>query len=616
LIDNVNNSSYLDVLPNPNGESRLRCRSVSGRPFRFAPDLAGVRLADVPRDLVAGLSVAALAVPHGMAYALVAGVPQEMGILAAALPAVVAALLGSSRFLVTGPTNPTALLLGASLVAPASAAGAGLPLAEVLAAALLSGLIVLGFGLLRFGRAARFLADPVVVAFATGVGALIALAQLPLLLGTSAGASADAGLLPRAWLLARAAFAALAVADVRALTLGLGVIGLVVVLRRLDRRIPGALLALAAAALLAHALGWTGGEHGLLRVGALPSAALAFHAPQPGLFPAVASTAFALALLGSVQTVTAVRALGAPPGERVDSDRELFAQGAASVTAGLVGALPTAGSLTRSALLKGAGGRSRLAALTSGVVVLAALPLLAAGLAAVPLAALAGLVVLSGLELFDLRALRRASLTRGDALILAATLAATLWIDLVQAVYVGLFFSMVLLIRRAGRLELLELVPAGDRYREIPVDGETGRAPVALLNVEGDLSFAVASELADSLVEIGARGARVLVVRLKRAHHLDATALEALRRAAAELGDRGTRVLLCGLTPRLQAPLSGSELAEELGEGGLVPSGERLAEGLATALTRARSLLTSEQDAAPFRADPGASQAGSEVSEG
>jgi SulP family sulfate permease len=235
-------------------------------------------------------------------------------------------------------------------------------------------------------------------------------------------------------------------------------------------------------------------------------------------------------------------------------------------------------------------------------VIFVLLPVIGPALVHVPLAALAGLVVLTGLELIDPRALRRAAATRGDAAVLAVTLGATLWLDVVQAVYAGLFLALLLLVRRGGRLQMVELVQAGaSRLREIPLDGATGATPVVALHLEGDLNFAVAPELADRLLEIASRGPRVLILRLKRARHLDATVLEALRRVAVELERCGTVLILCGITDEIAVPLGKSELAGVLGSEGLLRSGPRLMEGYERALVRARELLKPLSDERIFR---------------
>ena len=152
---------------------------------------------------------------------------------------------------------------------------------------------------------------------------------------------------------------------------------------------------------------------------------------------AVGAPALAIALLVTVQSTAAARALARPGDQPVDPDRELVAQGAANLTASVFGAIPTSGSFSRSSLARSAGARSRLAPAFSGLVVLALLPVVSPALAYLPRAALAGIVILAGFDLIDPRALRRAAGTRGDAAVLAVTLAATLWLDVVQAIYAG-----------------------------------------------------------------------------------------------------------------------------------------------------------------------------------
>ncbi len=201
--------------------------SLVARIERFAPNLRGTTRSTIGPDLIAGLTVAALAVPQGLAYALVAGLPPQMGLLAAAIPAIVAALMGSSPYLVTGPTNPIALVLAVAITVPALASGAPVPVGEVLATGLLAGVLLLGFGLFGLGRASRFLSDSVIVGFATGAGLLIALRLLPSLAvgGEPPGAESVAWhpLAPKVWPLLVEAGRAIGASDARALTLALAV---------------------------------------------------------------------------------------------------------------------------------------------------------------------------------------------------------------------------------------------------------------------------------------------------------------------------------------------------------------------------------------------------------
>ena len=576
--------------------------SVAERVHRLLPHLRGTSRATWAPDLIAGLTVAAVAVPQGMAYALLAGVPIEMGLWAAALPAAVAALFGSSPYLVTGPTQPVALVLGLSVVGPAVAAGQAVPIATVLQIAVVSGLLLAALGALGLGSASRFLSDSVICGLVLGVGVLIIVGQLPQVAGVASHSPAAEGFVPNVWPMLADAGRALRALDPRSVALALGVTAAVATLRQIDVRIPGALLALFAATLASRFAGWSSGADALhtLAGASLGWPELALPAlPDPG---AVGAPALAIALLVAVQSTAAARSLSRASDPPIDLDRELVGQGAANLCSGLLGALPTSGSFSRSSLARGAGARSRLAATTSGIATLALLPAVGLVLAHVPLAALAGLLLLAGVDLLDWSALRRAAATRGDAVVLIVTLGATLCLDVVQAIYAGLFLSVLLLVRRGGRLQMVELVRAGvSHLREIPLDAGTGTTPVVVLHLEGDLNFAVAPELAERLLLIGSRGPQVVILRLKRARYLDATVIEALRRVTLELQRGGITVILCGLTDEIAELLRGTELERALGRDGLLRTGPRLMEGYERALARSRDLLKPLPDQRIFR---------------
>ena len=572
---------------------------------RFTPHLRGTRGADIGPDLLAGLAIAALAVPQAVAYALVAGLPAEMGLAAAALPALMASLFGSSRFMVTGPTNPTALLLGLSVVAPAVARG-GDPIAAVLATGLVAGVALMALGVAGYGRASRFLSDSVIAGFNIGVGLLIALRYLPMLAGGAAEPHTSSVLVPNFFWAVEDAARALAAADPRSLVAGLAVPVLLVAARRAGPRFPAALASLGVVALGAALLGWSEGPGALPRMQALALDLPTFHLPSAFDPAAIGPPALALALLVTVQAMASARALEPARGPTLDPDRELFSQGVANVTAALVGAQCTSGSLTRSLTSRLAGAHTRLASVAAGAFVALFLPVLAPGLERVPLAALAGLIVLTGFSAISLTQLRRAAATPGDAAVLVVTLVVTLWLDLVPAVYAGLLLSLALLVRRAGRLQLVELAQGGQRrLREIPVDARTGATPAVILHLEGDLNFAVAPELADRLQEISARGPEVVILRLKRARHLDATVLEVLRRVATDLQSRGAALVLCGLSEPVLALLARTELGAVLGPEALLPTGGRLFEGLERALDLARERLRPRPEAEIFRCEAG-----------
>ncbi len=577
---------------------------------RFLPDLSGVSSRGLGSDAIAGLTVAAVGIPQGMAYAMVAGLPLEMGLLAAGLPALVAAFFGSSPYLITGPTNPTALVISAAVVAPALAAGGGAPTHQVLAIGLIAGFILMGFAVFGLGSASRFLADSVVRGLSVAVGLLVVLGQLAAATGLPRSGGDGWPLVPQVWPILVDALRMLFSLDVRTFVLLAGVPLFVAGFRVLDARLPGGILALAGAALLATVLGWDEGPAALSTLEAAGSVWPILQFPILG-DPSLGAPALAIALLVTAQSlgasrstgVSATRGLaGSSRHRRIDFDRELFGQGAANVTAAFIGAMPSSGSFTRSSLARRSGAQSRATAAISGLVVLLLLPVLGDLLSRVPLAALAGLVLLTGIDLVNPAGIRRACTTRGDTGVFLVTVGAALWLGIVEAIYAGLFLSLALLVRRSGRLQMVEIVRAGrDRVREIPIDERTGTSPAVVLHLEGDLNFAVAGELADQLRTIAERRPRVLILRLKRARHLDATVLEGLRRVFEDCTDAGTTPILCGLQPETADLLAQTEVGRLLGREGLLETGPRLFEGLERAYARAREMLAPRGDSEIFR---------------
>ena len=530
-----------DRLPSGPGAGTSRWRRA-----RFAPrSIASRRIcaargrADIAPDLLAGVAIAALAVPQAVAYALVAGLPAEMGLAAAALPALIASLFGSSRFMVTGPTNPTALLLGVSVVAPAVARGED-PIAAVLATGLVAGAILIGLGLARLR--AR-VALPVRLRD-LGLQRRRGSADRAALPADARGRRARAAreLVARAERLvgdrrrrARARRRRIRARSPRASPCPV----LMLAARRVGPRFPAALVALGARGAGARrcSAGPTGDDALPAHAGDRARSARRFTrraAFDPG---EILPPALALALLVTVQAMASARALEPAHGPALDPDRELFSQGVANLTAALVGAQCTSGSLTRSLTSRLAGAHTRLASVTAGALVALFLPVLAPGARARAArgARRADRADRLHVDLADADPPRRRDAgRRGRARRHARRHA------LARSGSGGVRGAA------CSRSRCSCGAPAACRWsssrraaqrrlREVPIDARTGTTPAVILHLEGDLNFAVAPELADRLKEISARGPEVLILRLKRARHLDATVLEVLRRLAADL---------------------------------------------------------------------------------
>src|SRR5205085_4693003 len=179
--------------------------------------------------------------------------------------------------------------------------------------------------------------------------------------------------------------------------------------------------------------------------------------------------------------------------------------------------------------------------------------------------------------------------SRADAVVLVLTYVSMLVFQIQYAIYFGILASVLMLVRRIGQLQMVEMVEVAPRvYREIEIDEETGKSALVLLALEGDLFFGVVEELEERLSQIAANGARVIIIRMKRAHAIDATAAEALASFAAHFQEKGGRLMLCGLKPELHARILRSHLGQVLGPENVLMTDTRLLGSLRRAIELAR----------------------------
>ncbi|MEZ4518234.1 MAG: SulP family inorganic anion transporter [Chloroflexota bacterium] len=334
-------------------------------------------------DLLAGITVAVILLPQGMAFSLVAGLPPQMGIYTAIVGGIAAGLWGSSKQLHTGPTNAISLLVLSSL---ASIAVPGSD-SYILAAGLMSvmaGALQLALGLLRLGVIVNFVSHSVIVGFATGAAVLIAVGQLGSLFGISAHGS-------NAILTLRDVVTGLPNANPATTALGLGAILLILLLQRIDRRLPGPLIALIVASLAVFLLGDR--ASGVAVIGELPKG-LPPIAPLPitnlGLIAELSTGSLAVAAIGLVQTIAIARTAATQTGQRLDSNQQFVSQGMANIFSGVFSGYVTSGSFTRTAVNLRVGARTPMSSVFASVFVLIMMFVAAPLGAYLPVSALSG----------------------------------------------------------------------------------------------------------------------------------------------------------------------------------------------------------------------------------
>ncbi|MCK6424509.1 MAG: STAS domain-containing protein [Burkholderiaceae bacterium] len=494
--------------------------------------------ASLRADLTAGLLGALLVLPQGIAFAALAGLPPQYGLYSAIVPCIVAALAGSSRHVMSGPTNANSLAL-AAMLAPLAATGSPAYIELALAVTLLVGLMQLAVGLLRLGALANFISPAALLGFTSGAALLIAIHALrdALESGVPGGLGALATLGALAGSLPALHPAALAVALVA--------LGGAVAVRRLWPRAPNLLAGLVLASLLGWGLGQGGGVP-LALTGALPAVLPPLHWPQVDwtLLPALFDKALALAVIALGQSLSIAKVLAARSGQRLDVNREFVGQGLSNVVGGVWSCYLSCGSLNRSLPNLQAGARTPLAAVASSLWLLLGVALLAEPLAQVPRAAIAGLLLLVAWSLIDFTQWRRLwRVDRAEAAVAAATLAATLTLRLESAILLGAGLALLVYLWRSARPAMRVMgFEHDDPQRRFVVLAQARQAlpecpQLRLLRMEGSIFFGAAAHVTERLHALRSRpdAPRHLLVMAKSMNSIDLAGLEVWE---AELRER------------------------------------------------------------------------------
>ena len=575
---------------------------VSLRPFRFsnAPSRAAWRA-----DIQAGATVAAFAVPQAMAYAVLAGMPPANGLYAAIVMSIVAALLGSSPYVNTGPTN-TASLLTASALAPflaGTTVDSGTALRLIFTFTLLVGGIRMVFGLLRMGPAVRFVPAHAMLGFVVAADLLIAVGQLHELLGISASHHPSA-VFKTVEVLSRASQF-----NAAALAVGGGTVLLLFALDRWAKRYPIALGTITLATVGAIWLNARFPERALSLVRDVAPIGAGLPAPHaPGFefaaLGAMLPAALAVAAIGLIEATAIGQSLAVKKRERVNFNQEFFGQGVAQIAAAFFAGFPGSGSYSRSALIERNGGRTAAANLAFGVFTAMALVIAPRALERIPLAALAGLLLFTGIKLIDTGAVRRVWQTsRADAAVLALTFFITLLTRIEWGFFAGITAAMLLFAARARDLQLFELLPCDtNRFSERPYSAGSAHVPSALVAValQGELFFGLAHDLREQLAEIAReQRPRVLVVRTRRAHAIDSSCWAALLDFATDFAAQGGKLILTGVSEQLVNVVQQNGMSAVLPPEQLVSREAAPGQSFEIGLQRAASWLEPDAGLAP-----------------
>jgi SulP family sulfate permease len=481
-------------------------------------------------DVVAGVTVGVVALPLALAFGVTTGLGAAAGLVTAIVAGLVAGIFGGSDVQVSGPTGAMTVVL-APLVARHGTEG-------VLVVSIMAGVLVLAAAFAGLGRYLAYVPWPVVEGFTVGIAAVIFLQQVPAALGVAPPEGENVALV-----------AAGAVADAGQGRLGAAaltglVVAVMVVTPRIRRSLPASLLAVVVATAVAEVAGLD-----VTRIGALPASLPAPSMPgaSAGQMRALASAAVAVAVLAALESLLSARvADGMTGGRRHDPDRELFGQGLANLASPLFGGMPATGAIARTAVNVRSGARSRVAAVVHSLVLVAVVYLAAGLVARIPLAALAGVLMVTAVrmvEAHNVRAVVRA--TRSDAVVFAATAGATVAVDLLVAIQVGIAVAALLALRSVARTATATREPLDDPATPSLSSTSLLGEGIISYRLDGALFFGAAQRFLTELTAV--TDARVAILRLPDLQVLDASGAQVLGEIVAELEARHITVLLKGV---------------------------------------------------------------------
>lgn len=508
--------------------------------------LRSYRRADLGGDLTAGVVVAVMLIPQGMAYAALAGLPPVVGLYASTIPLLLYALFGSSRQLAVGPVAIVSLLTlsGIQQIAePGSAAFAS----YALLLALMVGAIQLGLGLIRGGAVVKFLSHAVISGFTSAAAIIIGLSQFKNITGAEIDRHENVFLL--------LADAARHIADIHPPTLAIGAasVAVLLLLRRVNRRIPGALVVVALSTAAVYAFGLD--ARGVSIVGDVPSGLPGFSTPEFSLsaIRTLLPVALTVSFVGYMESIAVAQSIAAREKQRVGPNQEMRALGIANFGAALFGGYPVTGGFSRSAVNYQAGARTGLASIITAGLILVTLLLFTDLFYYLPLAVLGAIVIVAVAGLVDLKEpVHLYRIRRADAAMLIVTFAATLTIGVELGILVGVAFSLLVFIWRSAHPHTAEMgyLPEENVFRNVQRYPDAQTFPEAvILRIDESLYFANSGFLEDRIREalISRPEVRYVILDFWSVNDIDAVAIEKLQELMQQYRESGLRFLYAGV---------------------------------------------------------------------
>ncbi len=538
-------------------------------------------------NIVAGAIVGVVALPLAMAFAIASGVKPEQGLYTAIVAGFIVSVFGGSRVQIAGPTGAFIVIL-AGITAQHGVDGLQI-------ATMMAGVMLLALGAARMGAIIKFIPDPVIIGFTAGIGVIIWVSQWKDFFGLPAVQGQHFH--EKLWHLLQA----LPQLHWATTILALLSLALVIGTSHIPRmkRVPGPLVALVVVTLIQALFQFEGVVTIGSAFGEIPRALPSFEMPQVSIARVIEliGPAFAIAMLGAIESLLSAVVADGMAGTRHDSNQELIGQGAANVAAAMFGGFAATGAIARTATNIRNGGTSPLAGVVHALTLVLIVLVLAPLAVHVPLATLAAILFIVAWNMSEVRhfvkMIRRAP--RADVVILLVTFVLTVFADLVVAVNIGVVLATLHFLRRMASSVEVQQVTEQQLHQEFAHQGFTRLPPgVLVYSVEGPFFFGAVENFERALATTHT-DPRVLIVQMRRVPFVDITGLQTLEEVILDLHRRGVRVMLTGANERVRGKLDRAGLIELVGA-------ENVFQRFADAVSACRALA--EEDPAMSRGRP------------
>jgi len=551
-----------------NFPSKFSNLSSFNNTFPLLNDLKGYTKSIFTSDLIAGLTVGVMLIPQGMAYAVLAGLPPIYGLYGGLIPLFIYAFFGTSRQLSIGPVAVSSIVLAEGIsrlgVEPLSSEF----IAYAIAAGLFIGLLQMIFGLLKMGFLVNFLSQPVIAGFTTAAAFIILASQLSDFLGFS---------IPREFnLFEKIAYAAKNIGEANWISVIMctSAMAIMLILKKINRAIPGALVVVILGTLLAYFLDLP--AYDLAIVGTIPEGLPIFQVPDIStetlrtIFP----TVLTVTIIGIIESIGIAKSIEAKhQNYTIRPNQELFAIGVSKIGGAFFQAMPTSASFTRSAINNESGARTTVASLITFAIILLTLLFLTPIFYYLPKAILAAIILLAIRSLIEYeKAIYLWKQHRREFFLMLATFITTLTFGIEEGVIAGVILSIVNVLHRSStpHIAILGIVPGKTYYRNIDrFDTIKQESNALIVRFDNQLFFANASFFKDrvkDLVNEEPRSLKAFILDAKSMHHMDSTGMSVLRDIHQFLKKRDIEFFICGAIGPVRDILEKEKFIEELGE--------------------------------------------------